>query len=258
MHSSPMKALPRQRGIVLRWAITAGISLSLAAPFASAATQCPQQFIARAASEFGYRPHPSQPYCEGLLREDNSASLQVFSFVTFLDPLLDVKTLHVYLPGTPGNAAAIRGSSSSRGVPYRFDAALTGGREVAIDLGAVVRPARIDLQSLGFVATKKLGGQSDYMLPVVIATSPVGTRKWIPEYVFIVRPSQDVSRVAYQLLDESGKVNLDRIIQRFWPAGTPIALTLSGLAPGRYQIRVQASTSQEDALLSGRVELPAP
>jgi hypothetical protein len=218
-------------------------SLSAALVAFPAAAACPPEALARAASKLGYGPAAGGKYCEGLLKEMHSASMtvQVFQFVTVSDSLRGALSIYVGIPAsTPGRVADVTALAAY--TPYRFDASIATGNMVQLDLGKVIRPANIALESLGFVA--RIRSMPTMLVPVILSGQP--QQKAAGEYMFGVRSNLQVIQVSYSVVDHAGAIMLEESVTHDFAPAEVIPLQIGNLPAGRYGLTVRAKQTRED------------
>lgn len=224
------------------------ISLLFMLTGSAIAATCPSEFTARASSTMGYGPAVSGDYCEGMLKEMHSASMtvQLFQFSTVTDSLLGARVIYVGIPSViPRVAVVVTGLAAY--VPYRFDATITAGGRVRLELDKVIVPASIPVSSLGFVARRL--DMPSMLVPVLLSgqAHPSAARA----YLFGVRSNLQVAEVHYSIIDEAGTTRFEKTIPHEFAPAEVISLQIGILPPGRYGLTVRTRQTPDDPAHDG-------
>lgn len=146
--------------------------LSTSASFA-AVDGCPRDAIPAADGSDAYAAVQGANYCEGMIKADYAASLQIIGLMV---PGQISNGSHLMQVSTSNRSGVdrkvmIKGIASVPGKVYRFDALATGSRPVQIDLDRDIKPGNIAVQSITFVGVLQ-DSVVDTLVPVYVGVVP--------------------------------------------------------------------------------------
>jgi len=185
-------------------AVAAGVWLGGVAASTAQAPDC--QALTSAGGATGYGPRPGSDRCEGLYRPrvaggGDGIDLVSLTFGAVRYPMDSAGVLEFAGPSASLPSFSVTGTGVPPALYYHLAGEVdSGATSLAVPLGAVLVPSRLDADKIGFYGWRQLPGARTAYVPLRVSLRGAAPSQGT-EIVALLRPRTDVQAVRWRVRD---------------------------------------------------------